>query len=321
MSRPILVGYDPRTSDDAPIRFGIAAARLTRARLIVASVQAGAPVLPVPVTTLPVAVGQVDEDLVADCAAALAEVAEDLGAEDVQFDCRQLRSTSAARALHEEAEAADAGLVVVGSSRHRGGERVVLGSTGERLLHGAPCPIAVVPPGWAASNPPATIGVGYVDTDEAREALRSAHALARGAHATLRVITVVKVSSALLADTEATTAGRADRRNLEDVEGEQRVLAEKELRRVVSELPGDAPVEVDAFVGDPAQTLVDLSAQLDVLVCGSRGYGPVRAVLLGSVSRRVVAAARCPVIVLPRGVKASLESLMEEVPGAAARAR
>jgi nucleotide-binding universal stress UspA family protein len=318
MSRPILVGYDPRTSDRAPIRFGIAAARLTGTRLIVASVQAGAPVIPVPVTTLPVPVGQVDEDLVADCAAALAEVAEDLEAEDVQFECRQLRSTSAARGLHEEAEAADAGLVVVGASRHRGGERVVLGSTAERLLQGAPCPIAVVPPDWSASNPPATIGVGYADADEAREALRSAHALARRVDATLRVITVVKVSSAFLADTEPTTAGRADRRDLEDIEGEQRVRAEKELRRVVSELPGDVPVEVDAFIGDPAETLVDLSAQLDLLVCGSRGYGPVRTVLLGSVSRRVVAEARCPVIVLPRGTTASLESLMEEVPGAAA---
>ena len=104
------------------------------------------------------------------------------------------------------------------------------------------------------------------------------------------------------------------------VEGEQLVFAEKELRRVVSELAGDVPVEVDAFVGDPAETLVDLSARMDLLVCGSRGYGPVRAVLLGSVSRRVVGEARCPVIVLPRGVKASLESLMEEVPGAAAPA-
>src|SRR6185503_4767681 len=67
----------------------------------------------------------------------------------------------------------------------------------------------------------------------------------REARATLRVVTVVKVSSAILADTEPTTAGRADRRDLEDVEGEQRVLAEKELRRVASELPGDVPVEVD----------------------------------------------------------------------------
>jgi hypothetical protein len=35
----------------------------------------------------------------------------------------------------------------------------------------------------------------------------------------------------------------------------------------------------------------------------------LRAVLLGGVSRRVVAEAHCPVIVLPRGVKAPLEAL------------
>jgi hypothetical protein len=59
---------------------------------------------------------------------------------------------------------------------------------------------------------------------------------------------------------------------------------------------------------------------LDLLVCGSRGYGPLRAVLLGSVSRVVTSAAACPVIVLPRGVRASLEALLAEAPGAAARA-
>jgi hypothetical protein len=57
---------------------------------------------------------------------------------------------------------------------------------------------------------------------------------------------------------------------------------------------------------------------LDLLVCGSRGYGPVRAVLLGSVSREVISAALCPVIVLPRGVQAALEALVAEAPGAAA---
>jgi hypothetical protein len=62
----------------------------------------------------------------------------------------------------------------------------------------------------------------------------------------------------------------------------------------------DIAVDVAAVLGDPAEKLIDLSDQLDVLVCGSRGHGPVRAVLLGSVSRRLVAEAHCPVIVLPR---------------------
>jgi hypothetical protein len=45
-----------------------------------------------------------------------------------------------------------------------------------------------------------------------------------------------------------------------------------------------------------------------------------RAVLLGSVSRRVAPEAHRPVVVLPRGVKASLEALAREAPGAAAPA-
>jgi nucleotide-binding universal stress UspA family protein len=88
------------------------------------------------------------------------------------------------------------------------------------------------------------------------------------------------------------------------------VLAETAARKAVEELDGDVTVQVDAFIEDPAETLIRTSEHLDLLVCGSRGYGPLRAVLLGGVSRRVAAEAHCPVIVLPRGARASLESLM-----------
>ena len=47
------------------------------------------------------------------------------------------------------------------------------------------------------------------------------------------------------------------------------------------------------------------------LAMGARGFGPLRAVLVGGVSRRVTAA-HCPVVVLPRGVSAApLEALAE----------
>jgi nucleotide-binding universal stress UspA family protein len=105
-----------------------------------------------------------------------------------------------------------------------------------------------------------------------------------------------------------------------DVEGEHLAEARQVAQSAVAEPGGDVPVEVEALVGDPAETLVDISQHLDVLVCGSRGYRPARAVLLGSVSRRVASEAHCPVIVLPRGVKASLEALAGEAPGAAAPA-
>jgi nucleotide-binding universal stress UspA family protein len=151
--------------------------------------------------------------------------------------------------------------------------------------------------------------VAYVDSDEGRAALRGAHALARLTGAALRVLTVVEHALAMHLETEPTLAGRAEKTDLEDVEGLRRVEAEKHLRDVIGTLSNGVDVEVDAFIGDPADVLIELSSHVDLLVCGSRGYGPVRAVLLGSVSRRITADARCPVIVIPRGVKAPLETL------------
>ena len=53
--------------------------------------------------------------------------------------------------------------------------------------------------------------------------------------------------------------------------------------------------------GDPATGVVNASTDLDLLVLGSRGYGPVRTVLLRNVSRTLVREGACSVLVLPRG--------------------
>jgi nucleotide-binding universal stress UspA family protein len=314
MSKPILVGYDPRTLDSAPVRFGGAAARFTGARLIIGSVHAGAAA-----AADGGASPQVDEELAADATQALEDVERDLAGEGIPVECQALEGASAARALHEAAERQDAGLLVVGSTRRGAVGRVLPGSTAERLMHGAPCAIAVVPHGWQAGGGLKTIGVAYADTEEGREALRGAHALARRAGATLRVLTAVPSRFAMYAETEARTAGVRGK-DFDEVEGEYRVRAEATARAAVAGLDGDVAVEVDAFVEDPAEVLIRVSEHLDLLVCGSRAYGPLRAVLLGGVSRRVAAEASCPVIVLPRGVQASLEALVAEIPGASATA-
>lgn len=54
-------------------------------------------------------------------------------------------------------------------------------------------------------------------------------------------------------------------------------------------------------VGDTADELADASTDLDLLVLGSRGYGPLRRVLLGGVCAKVMRSSACPVVVLPRG--------------------
>jgi hypothetical protein len=51
------------------------------------------------------------------------------------------------------------------------------------------------------------------------------------------------------------------------------------------------------------------------MIVGSRGYGPYRAVLLGSVSGRLVREAACPVLVVPRGVTTPLEEIFPETSG------
>jgi nucleotide-binding universal stress UspA family protein len=301
VTRPIIVGYDPATADHAPVEFGLAVSRLTGARLVVASVQAGPPVLAVGTPTPGVAavVQAPDPDLVADCTEALDALAGELASQGA-VECRRLQGTSAARALHEAAEAEDAVLLVVGS-----------GSTAARLLPGAPCPVAVVPRAANARGAIATVGVACNDSEEAREALRGAHALARAAGATLRVITVVEPGLSLYARTEPRTAERPGK-DATAVEGEARVEAEERLRAAVAELGDDVPASVEAFIGDPAEVLIERSEELDLLVCGSRGYGPLRAVMLGSVTRRVASEARCPVIVLARGVKSPLKALFAE---------
>jgi nucleotide-binding universal stress UspA family protein len=123
------------------------------------------------------------------------------------------------------------------------------------------------------------------------------------------VLTAVKAGFLRHGETEARTA-EVRGKEFDEVEGELRVRAEEALRRATDGLDGDVAVETDAFVEDPADVLTRVSENLDLLVCGSRGYGPLRAVMLGGVSRRLTAEAHCPVIIVPRGVTASLDGLM-----------
>ena len=102
-------------------------------------------------------------------------------------------NTSPPHALHDAAEETGAALVVVGHTGHGHAGRIVPGATAERLLHGGPCPVAIVPDGYRerAASPIQRVGVAYVDTPEGRSALTAAAAVARAFHARLEVIAAV----------------------------------------------------------------------------------------------------------------------------------
>ena len=64
---------------------------------------------------------------------------------------------------------------------------------------------------------------------------------------------------------------------------------------------------VDA--GRPADRLIGMTDAVDLMVVGSRGYGPLRSVLLGGVSGQLIRSAACPVVVVPRGAQTTVGSL------------
>ena len=215
-----------------------------------------------------------------------------------------IADTSPARALQELAERDGAALVVLGSS-HRGTlGRVLAGTTAERLLHGAPCPVAVVPFGFRtrADAPIKTIAVGHDGSAEAEEALSAAVTTAQALGAELRVVCVY---SAVEYPTVSVLGAPGYVRPPQDL----RRFAQETLNAAVAAVRERVETESVFVSGDAVSDLVEQSKRADLLFLGSRGYGPHRAVLLGSVSGRVVREAECPVIVVPRKVKAPLESL------------
>jgi len=302
MPAPIIAAFEPYTEDRAPVELALAAAELT-----------GAPVIAAAVYPWVISEGWSnpypnDEDQ-AVVTAALQRLHDDLGVET-----RTLSEVSVPRGLHVLARELEAGLIVVGSTGRGRTGRVLTGSTAERLLHGAPCPVALAPRDYVRT-PVETIGVGFVDSPEGHAALGAAHALAARVGARLRVVAALHPSGGLDA---AMAAGIRPQRGAM-LEGRRRAEVEAGLERAVAALPAGVEVESELHVEDPADVLLRISEHVDLLVCGSRGYGPLRSVLLGGVSRRLVDGSRCPLLVLPREARLPLEDLMTRTGAGAAR--
>ena len=215
-----------------------------------------------------------------------------------------VKDMSAAHALQELAEQEDAGIIVVGSSHTGRLGRVVPGSTAERLLHGAPCPVAVVPLGYrthaTAAHP--VVGCAYRQTEDGAAALGAAEELALALSASLRVMQVIEPLERLYDIGEMPL-------NLAEINASIYANTERILIERVGRLSATLESEGTLYSGRPADVLVGLSETVDILVVGSRGYGPLMAVLLGGVSGQVIRSAACPVVVVPRRAASAVGSV------------
>jgi nucleotide-binding universal stress UspA family protein len=210
---------------------------------------------------------------------------------------------SPAEGLHDLAGELDPELVVVGSS-HRGTiGQVFAGNVALRLLNGLDRPLAVAPAGYAnRQHRLGTIGVGFDGSPESRVALETAGRLARTADADVEVIGVAVPVAALTPHPWAFGWEAGALR--EDLDERMRGRVES----AAGSLPQGVRHSEQVHTGAAADVLLGATDYLDLLVVGSRGYGPARRVLLGSVSGRLVREACCPVLVTPRAAAIQREA-------------
>jgi nucleotide-binding universal stress UspA family protein len=190
------------------------------------------------------------------------------------------------RGLHEQAESRGADLLVVGSCDRGVLGRAMLGDDTRAALNGAPCAVAVASAGYAEGPAElAEIGVGYNDSPESRAALALARKLARPSGASVRVLEVVSLPTIAYAGLIPPALGE----NIEMMVTE----ANDRLKALTD-------VQAHAVYGLTGEELAEFGDQVDILVVGSRGYGPLKRLVLGSTSEYLERHARCSLLVLPR---------------------
>jgi nucleotide-binding universal stress UspA family protein len=214
----------------------------------------------------------------------LLEQERDATAQDAELI--SIAAHSVGRGLHHLAETHNADLLTVGSCDRGIVGRVLVGNDTRAALSGAPCAVAIAPLQYAESpRAIATIGVGYDGSTESTAALALARNLAAGHGAVVRALEVVQIPTLAFAGVGGAAWGDALEAMLSDAQARMEALE---------------GVDGEAVRGLPGEELAAFGARVDLLVVGSRGYGPLRRLMLGSTSEYLANHARCPLLVLPR---------------------
>ena len=292
MQTKIIIGYDGSEDSQDALALGLVLAAATNAELMLAAVY--------PHSRVPGKgdAGAYESIMASDMRAVLdaAEVPEGTA-------LRAVPATSVSHGLHDLAEDEHAQIVVLGS---RGSREI--SSDSQRLLQGAPCAIAVAPAGFREHGGPiGRVIVGYDGAGEAEAALDTGIALARELGAALRVISALEHLGGL--SMVGYGAGQAA------IAHELRSAAEDTLATALGAVPDDIEHSGAVVDGEAADVLREESdGPSDLVVVGSRAYGRLGQVLLGSVSGGLVRNPKMPVLAMPRGERIELVS---EPPGRA----
>ena len=197
------------------------------------------------------------------------------------------------------ARAEDSDLLVVGTRGKTGLAHILLGSTAERVIRGAPCPVLAVrtepsdneDEGGVLSRSVTLqrILVPVDFSDCSLDALEYAVVVAQQAEASLMLLHVLEPVSYGLDFTLDQSRTREDVRE----------SWTKRLEELASSLKvTDVPVEFRLRGGLPADSILDSAQTLpcDLIVMGTHGRRGISHAISGSVAEAVLRKARCPVI-------------------------
>jgi nucleotide-binding universal stress UspA family protein len=296
----ILVGTDFSETAAVAVDWAIELARQQGARLELVHAVTIPPSTPELLTTPGVGFGEEVQRAAGDRLAQAVAALRERGIEAETF----LAAGTPSQVILERAEAVNAEAVVVGTRGLSGLRHVVLGSTAQRVVQGALCPVLSVHREDLGDGlqirPIRPIRSILVPTDfshDAEVAIHTAHRLLASLEEDARLILIhafnlpieytaygpIPTSIHFLRDTGL----EAERRLAEVAEG----LAREGLT-----------VETVAREGDPAG-VVAVEAQergVDLIAMGTHGRSGLRHLLLGSTAERVVQHAPCPVMTIRR---------------------
>jgi len=209
----------------------------------------------------------------------------------------EVRSIGAPRmgaGLHRLAELTGADLVVLGSSRKGRPGRVYLRDESCQALNGLSCALAVAPLDYAASRASIQeVGVAYSGSQESAGAIAIARALAALTGASISAFEALSlpihdhVPNGWATFTSAVTE-----------------LEAQAVARIADRfgLPGFAAC------GEAIDELAVFSGSVDLLIAGSRNYGPPGRLVQGSTTQRLLHFARSPLLILTRPAPAGSEA-------------
>jgi len=208
---------------------------------------------------------------------------------------------ASAPTILERAAALPSNLIVMGTHGRSGFERLVLGSTTEKVLRKASCPVLSVPPRvhTVAHTPPlfTRILCAFDFSDCSAKALTYAMSIAQEADARLTVLHVMEVPL----EVQEFLAGDSD--VIRDYTESAREERRQRLQTVVPDaVRAYCTVETVLAEGKPSREILRVAAeqQSDLVVIGIHGRGAADLLFFGSTAQHVVREATCPVLTLRR---------------------